>query len=103
MVEGLTCFRVDISHKKKSMVVLATVDFLFYGVYCQCHCEPEAKQSNINKSISWDCFVATLLAKTVETYPPDPLPLMIGEGKGEHFIEGLAPLSQSLPAFSRSP
>jgi hypothetical protein len=32
MVEGLTCFRVDISQKEKSMVVSAAVDFLSYGV-----------------------------------------------------------------------
>jgi len=31
MVEGLTCFRVDISQIQKSMVVCAAVDFLFYG------------------------------------------------------------------------
>ena len=31
MVEGLACFRVDISQKEKSMVVPAAVDFLFYG------------------------------------------------------------------------
>ena len=30
MVEGLTCFRVDISQKEESMVVLAAVGFLFY-------------------------------------------------------------------------
>jgi len=29
----------------------------------------------------------------VVTYPPDPLPLGIGEGKGVKFREGLAPLS----------
>ncbi len=52
MVEGLTCFRVDISQIEKSTVVLAAVDFSFYGVL------------------------------VVVTYPPDPLPLIIGEGKG---------------------
>jgi len=30
MVEGLTCFRVDISQKEKSMVVCAAVDFCVY-------------------------------------------------------------------------
>ena len=28
---GLTCFRIDISQKEKSMVVLAAIGFLFYG------------------------------------------------------------------------
>ena len=31
MVEGLACFRVDISQKEKSMVVCAAIDFSFYG------------------------------------------------------------------------
>jgi len=30
------------------------------------------------------------------TYPPDPLPLGIVEGKGANFREGLAPLSGKL-------
>ena len=32
MVEGLTCFRVDIRQKEKSTVVPFAVDFLFYEV-----------------------------------------------------------------------
>ena len=32
MVEGLACFRVDISQKEKSMVVPAAVDFLLMGL-----------------------------------------------------------------------
>jgi len=76
MVEGLTCFRVDISQKEKSMVVPAAVDFLFYGVLLpvSLRAQPilslralekgeaistiltvivsEAKQSHINKPIS---------------------------------------------------
>ena len=35
------------------------------------------------------------------TYPPDPLPLIIGEGKGVNFREGLAPLSDSPYFFLR--
>jgi len=34
MVEGLTCFRIDISQKEKSMVVCAAVDFCFMGFAC---------------------------------------------------------------------
>jgi len=55
MVEGLICFRVDISQKEKSTVVPAAVDFLFYG------------------------------GLVVVTYPPDPLPFGINEGKGLNF------------------
>jgi len=31
MAEGLTCFRVDISQKEKSMAVCAAIDFSFSG------------------------------------------------------------------------
>ena len=64
MVEGLTCFIVDISQKEKSTVVCAAVDFLVY----------------------------TTLYNVV-TYPPDPLPLGISEGKGAYFLRGAQPLS----------
>jgi len=68
MVEGLTCFRVDISRKKNLWWCNTAIDFLFYGVL------------------------------VVVTYPPDPLPLGIYEGKGVYFLRGAgAPLR--LPAY----
>jgi len=57
----LICFRVDISQKEKSTVVLAAVEFLFYK------------------------------ALLVVTYPPNPFPLGIYKGKGKNFREGLRP------------
>ena len=68
MVEGLTCFRVDIRQKKKVHgLSVQAVDFLFYEVFI------------------------------VVTYPPDPLPLGIGEGKGVKFREGFHPSQRLTP------
>jgi len=39
----------------------------------------------------------------VVTYPPDPLPLGIFEGKGDNFREGLAPLSAKLTPITDIP
>ena len=55
MVEGLTCFRVDISQKEIYGGTFIAIDFLLYRVLA------------------------------VLTYPPDPLPLGIDEGKGGYF------------------
>ena len=55
MVEGLACFRVDISQKEKSMVV------------CCSH-----------------RFFVLMEFSFVLTYPPDPIPLLCCKRKGEY-------------------
>ena len=66
MVEGLARFRIDISKKKNLWWCNAAVDFLFYR------------------------------ALVVVTHPPDPLPLVIGEGNGVNSLRGAVPLSGKL-------
>jgi len=73
MVEGLTCFRVDISQKEESMVVFFCHRFFVLWAF-----------------LRWRLDVVT--------YPPDPLPLGIYEGKGVNFLRGAAPLFCISPA-----
>ena len=47
MVEGLTCFRVDIRQEQKSTAVPAAVGFLFYGVRSLCFCVVVTLDNNI--------------------------------------------------------